>query len=254
MVRAVLDCCVRRTEPVTDHGKTLPGWWTQCGPFGRPGPPFVRRAGQQRDGARDRRRVRASRPRRPQRHRHGHQAALRTILAWLDRWQEQTGRPPGLAPAGSPAASWAPVTLPRPLPGDRPGATALPASPVPNNVWAKVAALRPAITLVQPQQSSFASESLGRYRTEVGSDVALRRAGRACTSFALKCRRLEGKAVAPGTAGPAGTVASTEGPATYGRGTRRPRGRPPHQDPGPRIAVRPPRYLDQTYFCRRTVS
>ncbi|MGW7486996.1 transposase [Streptomyces sp. NPDC054786] len=51
-----------------------------------------------------------------------------------------------------------------------------------------------------------------------------------------------------------GTVASTEGPAPHGRGTRRPRGRPPHQDPGPRIAVRPPRTRTKTYFCRRTVS
>lgn len=48
------------------------------------------------------------------------------------------------------------------------------------------------------------------------------------------------------------TVASTEGPAPHGRGTRRPQGRPPHQDPGPRIAVRPPRTRTKTYFCRRT--
>ena len=51
-------------------------------------------------------------------------------------------------------------------------------------------------------------------------------------------------------AGTAGTVASTEGPAPHGRGTRRPPGRPPHQDPGPRIAVRPPRYLDQDVFLQ----
>lgn len=39
------------------------------------------------------------------------------------------------------------------------------------------------------------------------------------------------------------------------RGTRRPQGRPPHQDPGLGIAVRPPRSLDQdVFFCRRTVS
>jgi hypothetical protein len=67
-------------------------------------------------------------------------------------------------------------------------------------------------------------------------------------------RRLAGQAAAPGTAGPAGTVASTEGPAPHGRGTRRPQGRPPHQDPGPRIAVRPPRTRTKTYFCRRIAS
>ena len=38
-----------------------------------------------------------------------------------------------------------------------------------------------------------------------------------------------------------------------GGGTRRPQGRPPHQDPGPRIAVRPPHTRTKTYFCRRTV-
>lgn len=98
------------------------------------------------------------------------------------------------------------------------------------------------------------SESHGWCRMEAGSDVALRHAGRACTSFALKRRRLEGQTAAPGTAGPAGTVASTEGPAPHGRGTRRPQGRPPHQDPGPRIAAPPPRTRTKTYFCRRTFS
>lgn len=66
-------------------------------------------------------------------------------------------------------------------------------------------------------------------------------------------RRLDGQAAAPGTASRVGTVASTEGPAPHGR-TRRPQGRPPHQDPGPSIAVRPPRTRTKTYFCRRTVS
>lgn len=100
--------------------------------------------------------------------------------------------------------------------------------------------------------SDFMSGPHGWCRMEAGSDAAPKRAGRGCTSFAWKRRRLlSGRA---GNSRPAGTVASTEGPAPRGRGSRRPRGRPPHQDPGPRIAVRPPRTRTKTYFCRRTVS
>lgn len=35
-LRAVLDYCVRLTEPVTHDGERLPGWWTDTGPSGRP--------------------------------------------------------------------------------------------------------------------------------------------------------------------------------------------------------------------------
>lgn len=48
--------------------------------------------------------------------------------------------------------------------------------------------------------------------------VAPRRACSACTSFALGFGPREARLAAPGTAGPAGTVASTEGPAPHGRG------------------------------------
>jgi hypothetical protein len=35
-MRSVLDYCVRLTEPITHHGETLPGWWTETGPSGSP--------------------------------------------------------------------------------------------------------------------------------------------------------------------------------------------------------------------------
>ncbi|MFE9926197.1 lanthionine synthetase C family protein [Streptomyces sp. NPDC005774] len=92
---AVLDYCVRLTEPITHHGETLPGWWTETGPSGSPDDRFpgghantgmahgiggvlallalAARSGAFTDG---------------------HHAALRTILAWLDRWQQETGRGP----------------------------------------------------------------------------------------------------------------------------------------------------------------
>ncbi|MCI0383807.1 lanthionine synthetase C family protein [Streptomyces sp. CNQ085] len=94
-MRAVLDYCVRLTEPITHHGETLPGWWTESGPSGSPDDRFpgghantgmahgiggvlallalAARNGTVTDG---------------------HHAAMRTILAWLDRWQEKTGRGP----------------------------------------------------------------------------------------------------------------------------------------------------------------
>ncbi|MEU6028643.1 lanthionine synthetase C family protein [Streptomyces tauricus] len=94
-MRAVLDYCVRLTEPITHHGETLPGWWAQTGPSGNPDDRFpgghantgmahgiggvlallalAARKGSVTDG---------------------HHAALRTILAWLDRWKEETGGGP----------------------------------------------------------------------------------------------------------------------------------------------------------------
>ncbi|MDX3226235.1 lanthionine synthetase C family protein [Streptomyces sp. ME19-01-6] len=94
-MRAVLDYCVRLTEPITHHGETLPGWWAGTGPSGSPDDRFpgghanaglahgiggvlaflalAARNGSVTDG---------------------HHAALRTILAWLDRWKEKTGGGP----------------------------------------------------------------------------------------------------------------------------------------------------------------
>ncbi|MER7693012.1 lanthionine synthetase C family protein [Streptomyces sp. NPDC097610] len=90
--RAVLDYCVRLTEPITHHGVTLPGWWAETGPSGSPDDRFpgghantgmahgiggvlallalAARNGSVTDG---------------------HHAALRTILAWLDHWKEKAG-------------------------------------------------------------------------------------------------------------------------------------------------------------------
>ncbi|MGR8008621.1 lanthionine synthetase C family protein [Streptomyces hypolithicus] len=94
-VRTVLDYCVRLTEPVTHDGETLPGWWTGTGPSGRPDYRFP--GGHANTGVAHgiggvlalvslaaRHGARAD----------GHHEALRTILAWLDRWQEQAGSGP----------------------------------------------------------------------------------------------------------------------------------------------------------------
>ncbi|MGW1324268.1 lanthionine synthetase C family protein [Streptomyces antibioticus] len=93
--RAVLDYCVRLTEPITHHGETLPGWWTGTGPSGSPDDrfpgghantgmahgiagPLVLLAIAARNGTVV----------------DGHHTALRTILAWLDRWRRETGGGP----------------------------------------------------------------------------------------------------------------------------------------------------------------
>lgn len=90
-VRAVLDYCVRLTEPINHHGEALPGWWVETGPSGRPDDRFA--GGHANAGvahgiggvlallalaARHRTLV------------HGHHDAIRTILAWLDHFQEET--------------------------------------------------------------------------------------------------------------------------------------------------------------------
>ncbi|MFF5315770.1 lanthionine synthetase C family protein, partial [Streptomyces massasporeus] len=87
-VRAVLDYCVRLTEPLTDQDETLPGWWTETGPSGNPDDRFP--GGHANHGMAHgiggslallalaaRRGIAVS----------GHHAAMRTILAWLDRWE-----------------------------------------------------------------------------------------------------------------------------------------------------------------------
>ncbi|EPD56526.1 hypothetical protein HMPREF1211_06986 [Streptomyces sp. HGB0020] len=94
--RAVLDYCVRLTEPITHHGETLPGWWTETGPSGNPDDRFP--GGHANTGmahgisgvlallALAARYSTAT---------DGHQAALRTILAWLDRWKQKADGGPG---------------------------------------------------------------------------------------------------------------------------------------------------------------
>ncbi|MGI5353026.1 lanthionine synthetase C family protein [Streptomyces sp. CA-250714] len=120
-LRAVLDYCVRLTDPITDRGEELPGWWTASGPSGRPDKKFpgghanmgiahgiggvlallalAARHGTLADG---------------------HHDAMRTILTWLDRWQQEAGRGPvwpywvtrtelgagHLAPSSSRRPSW----------------------------------------------------------------------------------------------------------------------------------------------------
>ncbi|MFF1594826.1 lanthionine synthetase C family protein [Streptomyces sp. NPDC058286] len=95
-VRTVLDYCVRLTEPITHDGDTLPGWWTPTAPTGRPDtgrfPDGHANSGMSHGiggvlallalAARNGTVV------------DGHHDAMRTILAWLDRWQEETGRGP----------------------------------------------------------------------------------------------------------------------------------------------------------------
>ncbi|MCT2594494.1 lanthionine synthetase C family protein [Streptomyces sp. N2-109] len=94
-MRTVLDYCVRLTEPITDRDDVLPGWWTVSGPSGLPDERFgdghantglahgiggvlallalAARQGPLVDG---------------------HHGAMRTILAWLDHWQEEVGHSP----------------------------------------------------------------------------------------------------------------------------------------------------------------
>jgi hypothetical protein len=96
VLRAVLDYCVRLTQPITHDGENLPGWWTDTGPSGRPDDHF--RGGHANNGmahgiggvlallalaARQGTFV------------DGHGDALGRILVWLDRWREDTGRGPG---------------------------------------------------------------------------------------------------------------------------------------------------------------
>ncbi|WP_329560146.1 lanthionine synthetase C family protein [Streptomyces uncialis] len=90
--RAVLDYCVRLTEPLTDQDEALPGWWTETGPSGNPDDLFP--GGHANHGMAHgiggvlaflalaaRRGTVVS----------GHHAAMRTIVAWLDRWENRPG-------------------------------------------------------------------------------------------------------------------------------------------------------------------
>ncbi|MCX5327825.1 lanthionine synthetase C family protein [Streptomyces sp. NBC_00140] len=93
--RAILDYCVRLTEPITHNGEELPGWWTPTGPSGRPDSRFPDGHGNtgMAHGIGGVLALLALAARRGTPVRHHHQA-LRTILVWLDRWQEKTNRGP----------------------------------------------------------------------------------------------------------------------------------------------------------------
>ncbi|TLQ46068.1 lanthionine synthetase C family protein [Streptomyces marianii] len=92
-LRAILSYCVRLAEPVTCGGEALPGWWTPSGPSGRMDDRYP--GGHANNGMAHgiggvlallalpaRRGITVG----------GHREAVRTILAWLDRWQEKTDR------------------------------------------------------------------------------------------------------------------------------------------------------------------
>lgn len=91
LVRAVLAYLVRLTEPVEDHGETLPGWWTHLAPSGRRSDEFPH--GHANLGAAHgiagplallslaaRREVRVE----------GQHTAINRICDWLDRWRQDT--------------------------------------------------------------------------------------------------------------------------------------------------------------------
>ncbi|WP_411076255.1 lanthionine synthetase C family protein [Streptomyces sp. cmx-4-7] len=90
-LRAVLDYCVRLTEPITHDGDTLPGWWTLTGPSGRPDDRFP--GGHGNSGMAHGIGAVLALLALAARHgttTDGHHAAMRTVLAWLDRWETAT--------------------------------------------------------------------------------------------------------------------------------------------------------------------
>ncbi|WP_455357167.1 lanthionine synthetase C family protein [Streptomyces sp. SYSU K217416] len=94
-VRTVLDYCVHLTDPITDRGNTVPGWWTATGPSGRPNERFP--GGHANTGVAHGIGGVLALLALAARHGtfvDGHHDAMRTILAWLDRWQEETGHGP----------------------------------------------------------------------------------------------------------------------------------------------------------------
>ena len=91
-VRAVLEYCVRLVQPVSLTDEVLPGWWTPSGPTGNPDERFP--GGHANSGLAHgiggvlalfalAARCGTFVP--------GHFDAMRTILAWLDRWRESAG-------------------------------------------------------------------------------------------------------------------------------------------------------------------
>jgi hypothetical protein len=94
--RAVLNYCVRLTEPVAHHGEILPGWWTRTGPSGDPDDDRFPDGHANNGMAHGIGGVLAllSLAARNGILVEGHHTALRTVLAWLDHWQQETGRGP----------------------------------------------------------------------------------------------------------------------------------------------------------------
>ncbi|MFC8895783.1 lanthionine synthetase C family protein [Streptomyces cinereoruber] len=91
VLRSILDYCVRLTEPITHEGDTVPGWWTLTGPSGRPDDHFP--DGHGNSGMAHG--IGAVLALLALAARHGttttnHHAAMRTVLAWLDRWETDT--------------------------------------------------------------------------------------------------------------------------------------------------------------------
>ncbi|MEU0857388.1 lanthionine synthetase C family protein [Streptomyces griseofuscus] len=93
VTRAVLDYCVRLTEPVTHDDGRLPGWWAPTGPSGRPDNRFP--GGHANHGmahgigavlALLALSVRCGTTVT------GHHQAMRTVLAWLEQWKTTTER------------------------------------------------------------------------------------------------------------------------------------------------------------------
>lgn len=93
--RAILDYCVRLTQPITHNGEVLPGWWSPTGPSGRSDSRFPDGHGNtgmaHGIGGVLALLALAARSGTPVDH---HHQALRTILGWLDRWREETDRGP----------------------------------------------------------------------------------------------------------------------------------------------------------------
>ena len=95
VLRAVLDYCVRLTQPITHDGELVPGWWTATGPSGRPDARFP--GGHANNGMAHGIGGVLALLSLAVRHGtlvNGHAEALGRILVWLDRWREDTGRGP----------------------------------------------------------------------------------------------------------------------------------------------------------------
>lgn len=88
----VLNYFVHLTDPLTDDGETVPGWWSGTGPSGKLDPRFP--GGHANNGIAHGIGGVLAFLALAVRKGHtvgGHHQALRTILAWLDRWQNRTG-------------------------------------------------------------------------------------------------------------------------------------------------------------------
>jgi hypothetical protein len=103
ILRDVLAYLVRLTEPVTVHGRTLPGWWSPVGPGGRVDAAFL--GGHANTGMAHGIAGPLTLLATALRHRievDGHVEAIQRILAWLDTWQRS-----------SPAGVWWPYWVTR---------------------------------------------------------------------------------------------------------------------------------------------